>query len=52
MKNARRLVSLLLLAAAFSACSVSPTAPVTSEQAAFSPAPPPPPPPVDPGGDN
>ena len=51
MKNVRRLLSLLLLAAAFSGCSISPTAPVTSEQTAFSPAPPPPPP-VDPGGDN
>ena len=50
MKNVRRFLSLLLLAAAFSACSVSPTAPVTAEQSAFSPAPPPPPPPGD--GDN
>ena len=48
MKNARRFTVLLLLAAAFSACSISPTAPVTAEQGAFSPAPPPPPP-VDPG---
>ena len=48
MKNVRRLLSLLLLAGTLSACSVSPTAPVTAEQSAFSPAPPPPPPP---GGD-
>ena len=47
MKNARRFAALLLLTAAFSACSISPTAP-TTEQGAFSPAPPPPPP-VDPG---
>lgn len=49
MKNARRLLSLLLVAGALSACSASPTAPV-EDQTAFSPAPPPPPP-VDPGTD-
>jgi hypothetical protein len=52
MKNVRRLLSLLLLSAAFSACSVSPTAPVTAEYGAFSPAPPPPPPPPFGGGGN
>ena len=52
MKNARRLLSLLLVALAFSACSVSPTAPESTGAAYLGGPNPPPPPPVDPGGDN
>lgn len=52
MKNARRLLSLLFVALAVSACSVSPTGPEALDSAAVLGSPNPPPPPVDPGGDN